>query len=38
EMDTNEGIASVDIDLTVVEDIRKKINIFRDRKPELYNL
>ena len=38
EMDTNEGIASVDIDLTVVEDIRNKINIFRDRKPELYNL
>ena len=38
EMDTNEGIASIDIDLTVVEDIRNKINIFRDRKPELYNL
>ena len=38
EMDTNEGIASIDINLTVVEDIRKKINIFRDRKPELYNL
>ena len=38
EMDTNEGIASVDIDLAVVEDIRNKINIFRDRKPELYNL
>ena len=38
EMDTNEGIASVDIDLAVVEDIRNKINIFKDRKPELYNL
>ena len=38
EMDTNEGIASIDIDLAVVEDIRNKINIFRDRKPELYNL
>ena len=38
EMDTREGISSVDIDLTVVEDIRNKINIFRDRKPELYIL
>lgn len=38
EMDTREGISSVDIDLTVVEDIRNKINIFRDRKPELYKL
>ena len=38
EMDTVEGISSVDIDLTVVEDIRNKINIFRDRKPELYKL
>ena len=38
EMDTKEGIASVDIDHAVVEDIRNKINIFRDRKPELYNL
>ena len=38
EMDTREGISSVDIDLTVIEDIRNKINIFRDRKPELYKL
>lgn len=38
EMDTREGISSIDIDLTVVEDIRNKINIFRDRKPELYKL
>ena len=30
EMDTNEGIASVDIDLTVVEDIRNKINLCID--------
>jgi hypothetical protein len=37
-MDTKEGITSVDIDFDVVEDIRNKINIFRDRKPELYNL
>ena len=38
EMNTEEGIATVDIDFDVVEDIRNKINIFRDRKPELYNL
>ena len=38
EMDTKESIASVEIDFAVVEDIRNKINIFRDRKPELYNL
>ena len=37
-MNTEEGIATVDIDFDVVEDIRNKINIFRDRKPELYNL
>ena len=38
EMDTREGISSVDIDLTVVEVIRNKINNFRDRKPERYKL
>jgi len=38
EMNTEEGIASANIDFDVVEDIRNKINIFRDRKPELYNL
>lgn len=38
EMDTTENIQSVDIDFDVVQDIRNKINIFKDRKPELYNL
>ena len=38
EMDTNEGIATVDIDFAVVADIRNKINIFKDRRPELYHL
>lgn len=38
EMDTTEGVGIVEIDLSTVEDIRNKINIFRDRKPELYTL
>lgn len=38
EMDTAEGIATVDIDLTTVTDIRNKINIFKDRRPELYTI
>ena len=38
EMATDESIKSVEIDFDIIEDIRNKINVFRDRKPELYRL
>lgn len=34
--DSNEGIKTGEIDLSVIKDIRESINVFRDRKPELY--
>ena len=30
------AVQTVTIDLDVVADIRRKINVFRDRKPSLY--
>ena len=38
EMNEVEGIGQAHIDLTVVQDIRQKINVYQDRKPELYHL
>jgi len=32
-----EGIYSAEIDLAVIKDIRERINVFRDRKPLVYN-
>lgn len=34
----DEAIISADCDLSVVEDIRSSINVFRDRRPELYDI
>lgn len=38
EMGDIEEIRTVEIDLDIVSDIRNKINIFKDRRPELYKL
>ena len=33
-----EEIVTGEIDLSVIKDIRSRINVFRDRRPELYHL
>lgn len=33
-----EEIKSIDLDLSIVDDIRKRINIYNDRKPNLYKI
>ena len=35
---TGEETVSADCDLSIVKNIRKTINVFRDRRPELYEL
>ena len=37
-LDTTEGVLSADIDLSVLADIRATINVYRDRRPELYQV
>lgn len=37
-LDQEESIATGTIDLSIVEQIRKHINVFNDRKPDLYNI
>lgn len=36
--DESESVAAVEMDLRVINDIRDRINVFRDRKPELYEV
>lgn len=38
EMDDQEGIAFATIDTAILDDIRQKINIYQDRKPDYYQL
>jgi predicted amidohydrolase len=38
EMDENEDIKTVDIDLSTVDDVRKRIPVFKDRRPDIYLL
>lgn len=33
-----EVVVTGEIDLSVIDDIRSRINVFRDRRPELYQL
>jgi predicted amidohydrolase len=35
-LDENEGLVTVRIDLDLVEDVRKRIPVWTDRKPDLY--
>lgn len=37
-LDTEETIETGEIDLSVIQDIRTSINVFRDRKPEFYKI
>mgnify|MGYP000306645884 CR=1 FL=1 len=34
----DEGIITGEIDLSIIKDIRERINVFRDRRPEVYEL
>lgn len=36
--DETEGIITGDLDFSVIEEIRNSINVFRDRRPELYRI
>ena len=38
QADGREQIITSDVDLSVIEGIRQSINVFRDRRPELYHL
>lgn len=38
EMGDGEGIKTVDIDLGTADDVRKKIPVFKDRRPDIYLL
>ena len=35
---SDDAVLTETIDLSVVDDIRSRINVFRDRRPELYHL
>jgi omega-amidase len=37
-IEEKEGFLIVDIDLSIVEEVRNKIPVFNDRRPEVYNL
>lgn len=36
--DENEAVITADCDFSIIKDIRSSINVFNDRRPELYNL
>ncbi len=36
--DATPGVKTGEIDLSIIKDIRDRINVFRDRKPELYDV
>lgn len=38
EAGEDEEIVTGEFDLSIIQDIRERINVFRDRRPELYNL
>ena len=37
-IEEKEDFLTVDIDLSIVDEIRNKIPVFKDRRPEVYNL
>ena len=38
EAGDNEEVLTGELDFSIIKDIRERINVFRDRRPELYEL